>query len=45
MDWLCDGVKGQIPEYDQILPMAQNMVRLQGVYREGLVPEKEDTIL
>lgn len=45
MDWLCDNVKGIIPGYDDLLPMAQPIVRLQGIYREELVPEKEDTIL
>lgn len=45
MDWLCDNVEGGIPAYEELLPQARPLVRLQGVYREGLRPEKEDTIL
>ena len=45
MDWLCDCVDGTIPSYDQLLPMSRSIVRLQGVYRENIPPEKEGTIL
>lgn len=45
MDWLCDSVEGQIPSFDQLLPMSQAIVRLQGVYRDQLPPEKEGTLL
>lgn len=41
MDWLCDNVEGHIPHYDEILPMSRNMVRLLGVYRDEIPPEKE----
>ena len=45
MDWLCDCVDGAIPGYDQLLPMARPIVRLQGVYRDQIPPEKEGPIL
>lgn len=45
MDWLCQGVEGTIPSFDQILPRSQAIVRLQGVYRDQIPPEKEGTLL
>ncbi len=45
MDWLCDCVDGDIPPFEALLPMARSIVRLQGVYREDIPPEKEGTIL
>lgn len=45
MDWLCQGVEGAIPAFDQILPRSQSIVRLQGVYRDQIPPEKEGTLL
>ena len=45
MDWLCDSVDGCIPTYDQILPMAQSIVRLEGIYRDTLPPMKDDVTL
>ena len=45
MDTLLDCVKGSIPSYDDLLPMARSMARLQGVYRDQIPPEKEDPIL
>ena len=41
MDWLCDCVEGGIPDFDQLLPMSRSIVRLQGVYRDQIPPEKE----
>jgi hypothetical protein len=41
MDWLCDNVIGQIPTFDKILPVSQNMVRELGVYRDKIPTEKE----
>ena len=41
MDWLCDNVEGEIPKFEEILPMSRNMVRLLGVYRDEIPPEKE----
>lgn len=45
MDWLCDNVDGSIPAYDELLPMSRRIVRLQGIYRDAIPPEKEDAIL
>lgn len=45
MDWLCDNVDGCIPQFDEILPFAQPMVRELGVYRDQIPVEKEiDTL-
>ena len=41
MDWLCSNVIGEIPEFDQILPMSQPMVRELGIYRDKIPQEKE----
>lgn len=41
MDWLCDAVDGAIPPFERILPMAQSIVRLEGIYRDTLAPEAE----
>ena len=41
MDWLCDNVDGEIPSFEKLLPMSRDTVRLLGVYRESLPPEKE----
>ena len=41
MDRLCDNVDGCIPEFDQIQPYAQDMVRELGVYRDRIPMEKE----
>ena len=45
MDWLSDTVEGEIPAFDAILPMAQGIVRLLGVYREQIPPVKDGPIL
>jgi len=45
MDWLCDIVEGSIPTFDQLIPKAQAMVRLQGIYRDQILPEKEGLLL
>ena len=42
MDWLCDRVRGSIPGFDELLPMARPLVRLQGVYRDSIPPEKDE---
>ena len=41
MDWLCDNVIGSIPEFDEILPVSQKMVRELGIYRDRIPAEKE----
>ena len=45
MDTLLDCVHGRIPRYEELLPMAKPIARLQGVYRDAIPPEKEDPIL
>lgn len=45
MDWLCDNVDGCIPQFDQILPFAQPMVRELGVYKDQIPAEKEIDIV
>ncbi len=39
MDWLCDNVMGQIPQYEDILPISKPMVRELGIYRDKLEEE------
>ena len=41
MDWLCDCVRGRIPGYDELLPIAKPIVRLLGIHRESIPPEKD----
>ena len=41
MDWLCDNVLGEIPQFDDILPMSKNLVRELGIYRDQIPAEKE----
>ena len=45
LDTLPDCVEGEIPPYEALLPMARPIVRLQGIYRDRIPPEKEDPIL
>lgn len=42
MDWLCDRVRGAIPGFDELLGMARPLVRLQGVYRDIIPPDKDE---
>ena len=42
MDWLCDNINGQIPTFDQILPISQSMVRELGIYRDQIPEQKEE---
>ncbi len=44
MDWLCDNVEGYIPEFHEILPYAQPLVREQGYYRDRIPKEKEGAL-
>ena len=39
MDWLCDNVLGEIPRFEDILPMSRSMVRELGIYREQIPAE------
>ncbi len=41
MDWLCSNVIGEIPSYEDILPISKPMVRELGIYRDKLPTEKE----
>ena len=41
MDWLCDNVIGEIPAFEDILPVSQPMVRELGIYRDSIPAEKE----
>lgn len=41
MDWLCSNVIGSIPEFEDVLPMSQGMVRMLGIHRDRIPPEKE----
>ena len=45
MDWLCANVDGTIPAYEELSAKAQNIVRLQGIYRDRIPPEKEGVLL
>ncbi len=45
MDWLADCVEGGIPAFEELLPMSRSIVRLQGVYRDKIPPEKEGPLL
>ena len=44
MDWLCDNVVGSIPEFEDVLPIAQPLVRELGLHRESIPIEKEGTL-
>ena len=44
MNWLCENVEGCIPEFDQIQPYAQDMVRELGIYRDQIPMEKEGVL-
>ena len=45
MDWLCDNVDGAIPAYEELSAKSQKIVRLQGIYRDTIPPEKEGVLL
>ncbi len=42
MNWLCSNIEGKIPSFDELLPISQNLVRLLGIYRESIPPEKTE---
>ena len=42
LDWLCENVVGSIPQFDELLPMAQPMVRELGIYRDQIPVIKEN---
>ncbi len=39
MDWLCDNVLGEIPQFEDIIPMSRSMVRELGIYRDQIPAE------
>ncbi len=41
MDWLCENVVGDIPTFDEILPMSHSIVRELGFYRDTIPAVKE----
>ena len=41
MDWLCHNVIGDIPTFDELLPMSQSIVRELGVYKDTIPAIKE----
>jgi len=45
IDWLLDNVDGEIPPFEKLLPMAKNLTRILGVYRDEIPPEKEEFLL
>ena len=45
MDWLCENVEGSIPPFESLTAKAQAIVRLQGIYRDRIPPEKEAVLL
>ena len=45
MDWLCDCVDGAIPSFEELAPMARPLVRILGIYRDRIAPEKEEVQL
>lgn len=38
-DWLCENVVGEIPDFRQLLPVSQRLVRELGLYRDQIPPE------
>ena len=41
MDWLCGNIVGSIPQFQEILPVSQNMVRELGIYRDKIPTQEE----
>ena len=41
MDWLCENVEGHIPEFGELLPISQDLVRELGIHRDQIPPKKE----
>ena len=41
MDWLCHNVTGSIPAYDELIPIAQPLVRELGIYKDQIPAVKE----
>ncbi len=41
MDWLCENIIGELPSYEDILPVSRRMVEELGIYTNKLPAEKE----
>ena len=45
MDWLCENIDGYIPEYEEVLPYAQPMMKALGLHKEQIpAAEKDDLV-
>ena len=44
MDWLCENIEGYIPEYEEVLPYAQPMMKALGLHKEQIPAEKDDIV-
>ena len=44
MDWLCENIDGYIPEYEEVLPCAQPMMKALGLHKERISVEKDDLV-
>ncbi len=44
MDWLCENIDGRIPEYQEVLPYAQPMMKALGLHKERIPVEEEDVL-
>lgn len=42
MDWLVENVEGHIPEYDELLPVSQQLVRHLGLHKDQIPPQHEE---
>ena len=45
MDWLCENVDGGIPAFEELNEKGKGIVRLQGIYRDSIPPQKEGVLL
>jgi len=44
IDWLCENVVGQIPEYDDVEDYAKPILRELGIHRDTIPPDKEGSL-
>ena len=45
MDWFADSVDGSIPSYNELIPVSRELVRILGIYRDEIPPEKDEVQL
>ena len=43
MDWLLGSIDGKIPEYDELLPISRELVKLLGLHRDQ-IPQQDGTV-